>query len=146
MAGDAFEKMKSSLNRGMTAISQKTSSSLEKVKIKSNIDSLNAEIEKMMNAVGKAAYAVWESGSSDYDSMAGLFSAVKQKKDEVVSLQSEYDSIDEKNSQIPEQPAAEENTASENRAEGIVCPNCGTQSPVFARFCKKCGHRLQEEA
>lgn len=40
MANDAFEKFKKSVNRGITTISIKTSSSLEKSKIKLHMDSL----------------------------------------------------------------------------------------------------------
>ena len=83
MATDRFNKLKSSLNRGVTAISIKTSSSLEKAKIKTHIESIRAEIERMTLHAGESAYGLWESGSSDYSSLDEEFALIKKKKEEI---------------------------------------------------------------
>lgn len=49
---DAFDKLRSSLNRGITTISVKTSSSLEKTKLKTHIESLTNDIQKLYSEAG----------------------------------------------------------------------------------------------
>lgn len=148
MATDRFNKLKSSLNRGVTAISIKTSSSLEKAKIKTHIESIRAEIERMTLNAGESAYGIWESGSSDYSSLDEAFALIKEKKEEIIQLEHEYASIDERDNQIlgaasTEKVAAQ--TAEPEPPAGITCPNCGTSYTKPVRFCRKCGHKLMED-
>lgn len=147
MAGDTFQKFKSSFNRGVTAISIKTSSSLEKVKIKTHIESINSEIERLIATAGETAYMIWESGESDFSSLSEQFTLIKQKKEEIAQLENEYASIDERDNQILGTQTSEETAASNpvaEVAEGITCPNCGSNYTTPVKFCRKCGHKLQE--
>lgn len=144
---DTLQKFKSSLNRGVTAISLKTSSSLEKAKIKTHIDSLTTEAERALSAAGEAAYGIWEAGETDYSALAEQFTLVQQKRQEIAQLQQEYDTIDARDNQIlgttPPPPAP---PAGGDAAAGvsIVCPNCGSVYNTPVRFCRKCGNRLME--
>ena len=146
MAGDTLQKFKTSFNRGVTAISLKTSSSLEKVKIKTHIDSISTEIERMISNVGETAYSIWNSGETDFSSLNEQFSAIKQKREEIEQLQSEYLSIDERDNQILGTSSAEvpAPAAPAEQAVGIVCPNCGSNYSSPVKFCRKCGQKLQE--
>ena len=147
MAGDTLQKFKSSFNRGVAAISIKTSSSLEKVKIKTHIDSLSSEIERLIAAAGETAYTIWDSGETDFSSLGEQFSLIKQKKEEIKQLEDEYSSIDERDNQIlgtsgHEEPVAPLSTS--DPVVGITCPNCGSNYTTPAKFCRKCGQKLQE--
>lgn len=147
MAGDTFQKFKASFNRGVTAISIKTSSSLEKVKIKTHIESINSEIERLVAAAGKTAYTLWESGNLDLSSLSEQFSMIKQKKEEIAQLETEYDSIDERGNQILGTQAPEEAVTHSSATEpmaGIICPNCGSNYTTPVKFCRKCGTKLTE--
>ena len=128
MAGDTLQKFKTSFNRGVTAISLKTSSSLEKAKIKTHIDSISTEIERMISNAGEMAYSIWKSGETDFSSLNEQFSAIKQKREEIEQLQAEYMSIDERDNQILGTSSAEAPapTAPAEQIVGIVCPNCGS--------------------
>lgn len=142
MAGDALQKFKSSLNRGVTTISVKASSSLEKGKIKTHIESINSEIQKLITTIGETAYASWESGG-DFSSLAELCAQIQQKKGEIEQLNQEMASIDERDSQILGAKAAESASAAPASAEpGTVCPSCGTQFDSPVKFCRKCGQKL----
>ena len=143
MAGDTFQKFKSSFNRGVTAISVKTSSSLEKVKIKTHIDSINNEIQRTRSNIGQRAYNIWASGSQDFSSLQEQFVSVKQKKEEIQKLQEEYNAIDERDSQILGTAGAEEAQAAEPKPGEKVCPKCGAICAETAKFCRKCGQNLQ---
>lgn len=146
MAGDALQKFKTSFNRGVTAISLKTSSSLEKVKIKTHIDSITAEIDRLVSNVGTMAYSIWDSGETDFSVLNEQFSAIKQKREEIERLQAEYTAIDERDSQILGTSSAESPApaAPAEQIPQLLCPNCGSSSSPSARFCRKCGQKLQE--
>ena len=140
MANDAISKFKSSINRGITTINVKTSSSLEKTKIKTHIESLRTEIRKIFYSIGERAYTVWESQSETDDDLTEMFTLVKQKKDEIDCLNAEIASIDERDNQILGTMKQEAVGAADRK---IVCPQCGSQYDEPARFCRKCGHKLQ---
>ena len=139
MANDALSKFKSSINRGITTINVKTSSSLEKTKIKTHIDSLRAEIERLFYSIGERAYTVWEGQTDAGEGLEELYALVKQKKDEINQLNAELSSIDERDNQILGTMKQEAAAASGGM---IVCPECGSQYDTPAKFCRKCGHKL----
>lgn len=144
MAGDTLQKLKSSLTRGVTAISLKTSSSLEKAKIKTHIESIKAEIDKSIVSVGEAAYAIWESGETDFSPLNESFADIKQKKDEIARLEETYESIDERDGQILGVTGETPPPPPVPQAEGVVCPNCGATYAASVRFCRKCGSKIQD--
>lgn len=147
MAIDKFQKFKSSFNRGVTTISIKTSSSLEKVKIKTHIESINLEIERLIATAGETAYTLWENNESDFSSLYEHFTLIKQKKEEIAQLEKEYDSIDERGNQILGTPSSDKTpvtSAGSEQVTGITCPNCGSNYAKPVKFCRKCGHKLSE--
>lgn len=139
MAADAFEKLKSSFNRGITTISVKTSSSLEKSKIKTHIESLTREIERDIQLIGEEAYKIWSSEDSNFTVLNERCAAVKSKQDEIARLNEELASIDERDNQIlgtTERP--------EEAAPKFICTNCGAQYETSVKFCRKCGNKMAE--
>lgn len=148
MAGDAFQKFKTSFNRGVATISVKTSSSLEKVKIKTHIESIEKEIEHLLSEIGENAYEIWEKNDMNYSVLAEKCSFVKQKKDEIIQLNEAYNSIDERDGQILGTSSNEENHEVKEEVtitnDSITCPNCGSTYIQSVKFCKKCGQKLKD--
>lgn len=140
---DAFEKFKSSINRGVAAVSVKTTASLEKAKIKAQIDTLSSDVQKMMPAVGEAFYLMWQRGDTDFSRLYEHLEVIRQKKEEIASLNAEYAAVDQRNNQIINSGEGAVITASA-MVSGNVCPNCGTAYTDGARFCGKCGNKLAE--
>lgn len=137
MAGDAFQKLRSSVNRGITTISVKTSSSLEKAKLRTHIESIETEIQRLIVSAGEMAYAKWEQKDSEYAPLEAIFQTISQKKSEIAALTEELNGIDERDNQILGSAAAETPAV-------LVCPGCGAQYDTTVRFCRQCGHRLQD--
>ena len=139
---DAFQNIKSAWNRGVTTISVKTSSSLEKSKLKTHIDTLNREVEKETFAVGEATYKLWISGSQDYSSLGTYLLSIKNKLDEIEQLNVQLASIDDRDNQIlGNNPAPE---VKEEALPKYICTNCGTQYDSPFKFCRKCGNKMAE--
>lgn len=136
---DAFDKFKSSLNRGITTINVKASSFSEKAKIKTHIDTLNSEIERLYSEIGKLCYSKWQSGDPDSTAVVALLEQIRTKQDTITELNVQMASIDERDSQIlgtrTEKPAV---------APAIVCPNCGTGYDAPVKFCRSCGTKMPE--
>lgn len=146
MASETFNRFKSSLNRGVTAISIKTSSSLEKAKIRTHIESIKSEIDRLIVTIGESAYEIWEKGESDFSSLNEQFDLIKQKKEEILQLEYEYESIDERDNQILGASNTDKSSAPQTipeEAAGIICPSCGTAYANPVRFCRKCGYKIE---
>ena len=133
MANDAFEKLKSSVNRGITTISVKTSSTLEKSKIRTHIDSLQKDIERIYTSLGESLYMEWLQEEINHAVFTERLEAVKAKKAEIEELNVQLASIDARDSQI---------LGNAEEKNNLVCPKCGTKYDGPVKFCGKCGNKM----
>lgn len=135
---DAFEKFKSSINRGITTISMKTASSLEKTKLKTHIDSLKNENQRLIVEIGELAYKKWYNSDPDCVELEQLFTKVKENQQTIADLTAELSAIDERDNQVlgnkVEKPTTPE----------IVCPNCSAAYDAPVKFCRACGFKMPE--
>ena len=143
MANDAFQKFGDSMNRAFTKISVKTSSTLEKSKIKLHIDSLSKEVQKMMTDLGENAYALWLNGETSVQPLTEKLDAIKEKKATIEQLSAELDAIDARDNEIlgTKTEAAEKTEAADPHTP--CCPSCGAACEPTAKFCRKCGCKIQ---
>lgn len=136
---DAFDKFKSSLNRGITTINVKASSFSEKTKIKTHIDTLNSEIQKLYSEIGQAAFTKWQNHDEDNTALVNLYEQIQAKQDTIVELNNQLSAIDARDNQIlgtkTEKPAS---------APAIVCPSCGAGYDAPVKFCRSCGFKMPE--
>lgn len=143
MAADAFQKFKDAANRSITKISVKTSSSLEKSKIKLHIESLTKEMQKTLMEIGEEAYALWLQGEVTSLVMAEKLDSVHQKKLEIEQLITELNSIDDRDNEILGTRVELEYPPEPVLPEKNCCPSCGSECDPAARFCRKCGYQLK---
>lgn len=142
MAGNALKKIKSSMDRGIATIGVRASTSLEKSKIRTHIETLEGDIHKILLDIGASAYAVWIGGEEDYSCLNEKMSLVQQKKTEVQSLLEQLSTIDERNEEIFGGTELEEKPT--EKTDTIICPNCNAEYSVPVKFCRKCGYEMQE--
>lgn len=137
----AFDKIKSSVNRGITTINVKTSSFSEKTKIRTHIDTLNNEIQKLYSEIGQTAYNKWQNSDPDNATLLNLFEQIQTKQNTIVELNDQLIAIDERDSQIlgtkSDPPAAP-------AAPAITCPSCGAGYDTPVKFCRSCGFKMPE--
>ena len=132
---DTFEKFKSSVNKGITTISVKATSSLEKSKLKTQIDSHNGEIERLYRKIGETAYLLWDNDAPDFRALNEMFDKVKARKTEIERLNAECAAIDERDNQIIA-------NADNPPAPTFTCPGCGTKYDTKINFCRSCGTKM----
>ena len=137
MAAETFGKFRTSINRSIATISVKTSSSLEKTKLRTHIDSLQTEIRKLYKDGGEAAYLRWLSP----DTFVGqapeeIFEQIHAKQQLITELTAELDGIDARDKEILGTQA--------EKSASLICPKCGAayESPV--KFCRGCGTKMQD--
>ena len=70
-----------------------------------------------------------------------LAEIIKNKYKEVEDLTVQLSSIDERDNQILGNNMVEETKESIPK---YICTNCGTQYEVPVKFCRKCGHKMEE--
>lgn len=137
MADNTFDKFKSSLNRGIATISVKTSSSLEKSKLRTHIETLKNEIQKLYLEAGEISYTKWIERNGDCSALEQLFKEIQAKHNTIAELTEELNSIDDRDNQIlglqSEKSAVPE----------IVCPQCGAVYNTPVKFCRSCGFKMQ---
>lgn len=159
ITGQVTEQGKIAIDKGLA----KASLSVEKTKIKTQIDGVNSEIKKLMNSLGEASYVQWESGNEDFKTLEGLFHAIQQKKEEITELNKKKEEVEAQEQQMLENVSKEQSeeacqieeevTAAVDLSEAteveekektyIVCPGCNTQHDNTVKFCGNCGARLQ---
>ena len=150
MAGDTFEKLKMSVNRGITTISVKTSASMERSRVLTNIDTLEKENKKDYAVIGEEAYALWESGIEDFSKLYEKFEVIKKRKADIEGLNEQLVLIEEKNKEIlgrmDETPAETAPEVTEQQppvnTEKFFCSNCGEAYEMQVKFCRKCGNKM----
>ncbi len=133
MEQTAFEKMKASINRGITTVSMKTSTSVEKVKVNTHIETIEKEISKIQKEIGNKVYILWKADGFDIE-----------------KIREELEQIDERKTKIKElQEKLEELISHENEVLGSFeknhickCSNCGMEFDEQVRFCIKCGTKI----
>lgn len=136
MAADTFGKFRTSINRGIATISVKTSSSLEKTKLKTHIDSLQQEIRKLYYEAGEASYLRWAVPESDGPVPEDIFESIRDKYHQIEELTKELAGIDERDSQILGTQA--------DKPSQVICPGCGARYDTPVKFCRGCGSKLQD--
>ncbi len=139
MAGDAFGKLKDSVNRGIATISVKTSSSLEKSKIKMQIDNLEGNIKRDLSSLGETVFAMWRDHGDNNETVEKLCASIQGKRDEIAKLNEELAGIDERDSKI-----LGTQKSAPTAPQPLVCPNCGAEYEVPVRFCRKCGTKISD--
>lgn len=143
MENDAFGKVKSSLNRAVTSISVKTSSSLEKGKLNTYIDSLETEIKKLKFELGEEIFRAFIEEDSNKEKSSKLCRKIKEDYDNIYEAKKEIEAIDERDRKI----FGDENKEQDNEEKGenssvIFCDKCGARYHEKVNFCRKCGNKL----
>lgn len=143
MAGDTFQKLGDFMSRAIAKLSVKTASSLEKSKIKMHIESLTKDVQELLLEVGAEAYTLWLNQEPFILPLAEKLAIIKKKKSEIEQLSIELASIDDRDNEILGATAGGEQKEEVVVPQKPCCPNCGSERDPIAKFCRKCGHKLQ---
>lgn len=139
MEQSAFDVVKAKINKGITTISLKTNSSVEKAKINTHMESLKTEVDKLKQDIGHKTYILWNAGNFDIAKVESELLTVKEKQEILNELQCKLRDIENREKEILGQM---EQDNIRNNAEQFFCPNCGSSYTQKVNFCVKCGCKL----
>ncbi len=95
MAGE-FGKFKDSLNKSIASIGAKASNSVEKSRLKNQMDTLSKETDVLMMELGRKVYSSWREGNSDCSVFAPQFELIQTKLTAIQSAFNEIKAIEER--------------------------------------------------
>lgn len=132
---------KESFSKGLTTINVKTSNFMEENKFRTQISTLESEIEKLKYSLGEIVYKNWDTESFSLQSVSEEVELIKEKYDTIERLKVEIKMLSTKERQI----LGENENANNNTNNGkIFCTNCGNEVKKGYKFCEKCGNKLDE--
>lgn len=142
--------IKNTFSKGLTALNMKTANFLEINKIKTYIATLNSEITALNSEIGQDAYASWlESGQVPVELLTDKLEQIYQKEQLIAEQEAEAARISEMEKQIlgEQEPkgrfgAGARDAGAASGEPVLVCPGCGQAYDTPAKFCRKCGTRL----
>ena len=116
----AWDNLKGSLFAAGRDVSQKAKEVSEVAKLKMDIHTKEAFVEKQFAALGRAYYEVNKDNASEAD--VEKFAVIKEALEEIERMSQQVLDI-----------------------QGVVqCPNCGKKMPADNSFCSDCGTKLDE--
>lgn len=138
MQSNAFDTVKSKINKGITTVTVKTSSSVEKAKINTHMESVRSSMERLMQELGNKVYILWEADSFELCKVEEELRSIKEKKEILNKLQQQLEDIDEQANSILGKDGMPVNL----QEDGCVCNNCGSRYEQRINFCVKCGNKI----
>ena len=158
--------IKSTFNKGVTALNVKTTALLETAKLKTHIGTLNSEIDRLTVDLGRAVYQAWLAGAPA--ETEPLCESIREKQLEIEELQQKMKEIEQEGKRIlgakeaknpaapsvlpppvppvppvsavppvpPVPPAAPAPVS-------FQCPACGALYSSAINFCTRCGSKMQ---
>ena len=116
----AWDNLKGSLFAAGRDVSQKAKEVSEVAKLKMDIHTKEAFVEKQFAALGRAYYEVNKDNASE--AAVEKFAVIKEALEEIERMSQQVLDI-----------------------QGVVqCPNCGKKMPADNSFCSDCGTKLDE--
>lgn len=141
MATNIFKKVLDTTNTTITKIGVKTSSSIEKSKLKMHIDALDKQVDDLLRQIGEDVFSLWVDGTDISQVDKTKLEEVRCKKAEIEQMMIQLEQISKRDDEILGKKT--ENDTNDVSDEKVICPNCNIEYSKTARFCGKCGHELK---
>lgn len=129
---DFFNKVKEGLDKGVSTISVKSQELVETSKIKTEINNLKQKHSQAIGELGNLVYVMMGSTGLDVEKIRNKYEQIilieEQIKDKEKELQLTYQ-------------RSQEILGKSSPSTGLVC-QCGTPYKAGAKFCGKCGNKL----
>lgn len=139
-----LERLKSTLDKSIAAVSVKSEVLVENSKIKAQIQNLDRERAALVNKLGVAMYEMWGTNSFSREVFQQMCEAIRACEDGIAEQNRRLEQIKREEQQIlgtaqtPRAPAPPQGAP---MGGGVVCA-CGVTNTPDARFCVGCGTKL----
>ncbi|MEW5768636.1 MAG: zinc ribbon domain-containing protein [bacterium] len=128
---DLFDKVKQSVGKGLTAASIRSKEMLETAKINREIGRFQEKRRNLLEKLGNIVYTMYlHSPTFDKERIKEMCEALTRLDDQVKDKKEEL----------------ERTHLKAQEALGIVMCDCGAETYKDAKFCSKCGKKIEEIA
>ncbi len=125
---ELFDKVKQSVEKGISAVSLKSREAVDSLKVKMQIETLTGEIQDATTALGEAVYQMSIQQNLDQE--------IIQQKCAAISLLKQQ--LQEKEAEL------EEIRVTTGTALGkLYCSQCKAELPENAQYCAQCGKKVE---
>jgi len=131
---DFFERVKEGISKGVTTVSIKSKEMLEANKVKGQIDNLQRQKKTLLEELGNTIYTMFREGTT-YDE-----GTINQKCESLLKIDSQ---IDEKEKELEQVHREAQEALNKQKTSQNLC-TCGAENPPHAKFCGKCGKKIDE--
>lgn len=134
-----LERLKSSIDKGVAAVSVKSESLVESSRVRTAMSNTQKNMEEAIHQLGFSFYNSWVSADLDVDRLKAECERIKGMADEIERLKARLEQIKEEESQIL---GAQKKVAPEP-GKANFCTGCGKKLEPGVRFCNECGTAVQ---
>lgn len=130
--------LKNALDRGIASVTVKSSTFLETSKYSNQIHIAEDSIAKLKSSLGAMLYDAWKNGQPLNDLINNTFQEITNYEEQIAQLNQKIEDIKNESRQVlGKQPVAA-------APASVYCASCGAENKLTAKFCYKCGDKLQE--
>jgi len=134
---DFFDKIVGGINKGVATVGANSKAMMEKAKVNSAINNIEAQRSQLVNLLGGKIYEMYKlSGEITADeSIQNFIAEIDKRHEQIAELQDQLRRIEEEVSLVTGGVAPAANQG------GIIC-SCGQPNSANAKFCAKCGNNM----
>ncbi|MBQ6700707.1 MAG: zinc ribbon domain-containing protein [Oscillospiraceae bacterium] len=107
---------------------EKTNNAIETTKLSAKIDSEQRTLNDIIRKIGEYYVAKIDAGEILDEEVMSIYEGVLTSRNKIAEMRAEIESL-----KAPKAPAEKENETSK------ICPFCGKELDVTAKFCLNCG-------
>lgn len=134
-----LEKLKSSIEKGVAAVSVKSESLVESSRVRTAISNTQRNMDEAIRQLGVSFYNSWVSADLDVDKLKAECERIKAMADEIENHKARLEKIKEEENQI----LGNQKKATPEPGKSNFCTGCGKRLDPGARFCNECGTQVQ---
>lgn len=137
-----IDKIVSSLNKGVSTVSESSKLMVERTKVSSQRDSLLKEINILYINLGELMYNLQKNGLAKVEQTSGIMNELDMLHKKLSELERQIQELSNQKVLASQGYAAgKSNVTNNEKAEGILC-SCGYLNDADAIFCGECGSKL----
>ena len=133
-----LERLKSTFDKGVTAVSVKSESIVESSRVRMGISNAQRSMEEAINALGATFYRDWSADTLDIDALKAECERIRGIGNEIENLKLRLEQI-----KAEEEKLLGMQKKSAESGNSVFCTKCGKKLDASARFCDECGTQVK---
>ena len=135
-----LERLKSTFDKGVTAVSVKSESIVESSRVRMGIATAQKKMEDAIHALGETFYRDWSANALNMDALQAECERIRAIGEEIENLKLRLEQIKAEEEKFL---GAQKKPAPAESGNFVFCSKCGKRLDASARFCDECGAQIK---